>query len=153
MGDPRRAAQILTALRELGIRVAIDDFGTGYSSLVYLRNLDLDEIKIDRSFVTALCDDANDVVLVRSIIELGHNLGLSVVAEGVEEPEQFLQLRDLGCDVVQGYHVGRPMEPAAMLRWMRSERSLQHGLPHRRVRPTPLTALPNLLDGCETLAG
>ncbi len=153
MGDPRRAAQILRALRGLGVRVAIDDFGTGYSSLVYLRSLDLDEIKIDRSFVTALCGDAHDVVLVRSIIELGHNLGLSVVAEGVEEPEQFLQLRDLGCDVVQGYYVGRPMDPAAMLRWMRSERSLQHGLPHRRVRPTPLTSLPNLLDGCETLAG
>jgi diguanylate cyclase (GGDEF)-like protein len=153
MGDPRRAAQILTALRQLGVRVAIDDFGTGYSSLVYLRSLDLDEIKIDRSFVTALCSDANDVVLVRSIIELGHNLALSVVAEGVEEPAQFLQLRDLGCDVVQGYHVGRPMAPAEMLRWMRSERSLQHGLPHRRVHPTPLTSLPDVLGGCETLAG
>jgi diguanylate cyclase (GGDEF)-like protein len=153
MGDPRRAAQILTALRELGIRVAIDDFGTGYSSLAYLRRLDLDEIKIDRGFVTALGSDANDVMLVRSIVELGHNLGLSVVAEGVEDPAQFLQLRDLGCDVVQGYHVGRPMDSAAMLRWFQSERSLQHGLPHRRVRPTVLTSLTAVADGCETLAG
>jgi diguanylate cyclase (GGDEF)-like protein len=176
MGDPRRAGQILTALRELGIRVAIDDFGTGYSSLVYLRSLDLDEIKIDRSFVAALSkvDDggaakaggtakaggaaqagacANDLVLVRSIVELGHNLGLSVVAEGVEDTSQFLLLRDLGCDVVQGFHVGRPMDSAAMLTWLQSERTLQHGLPHRRVRSTPIAALPGLLGGCETLAG
>ncbi|HET8614379.1 MAG TPA: bifunctional diguanylate cyclase/phosphodiesterase [Actinomycetales bacterium] len=153
MGDPRRAAQILTALRDLGIRVAIDDFGTGYSSLVYLRSLDLDEIKIDRSFVRTLCTDANDVVLVRSIIELGHNLGLSVVAEGVEDSNQFVHLRDLGCDVVQGYHVGRPMDSTDVLQWFQSERTLQHGLPHRRVRVTPVAALPGLLDGCETLAG
>ena len=156
MGDPRRAGQILTQLRDLGIRVAIDDFGTGYSSLVHLRRLDVDEIKIDRSFVAALAGDdagcdASDLVLVRSIVELGHNLGLSVVAEGVEDAAQFLQLRDLGCDVVQGYHVGRPMESSGVLRWFRSERTLQHGLPHRRRRTAPVASLADVLGGCETL--
>ncbi|GAB3674000.1 putative bifunctional diguanylate cyclase/phosphodiesterase [Angustibacter aerolatus] len=118
MGDPRRAGQILRELRRLGVRVAVDDFGTGYSSLAYLQGLDLDEIKVDRSFVRAMSVDGDDV-LVRSIIELGHNLGLSVVAEGVEHPEQLDRLRALGCDVVQGYHVGRPMTGERMTAWLR----------------------------------
>lgn len=107
MDDPSAAMEMLHRLRSRGIEVSIDDFGTGYSSLSYLRDLPIDEIKIDRSFVAAI--SGGDDVVVRSIIDLGHALGVSVVGEGVETVEQFDHLQRLGCDVVQGYLIGRPM--------------------------------------------
>ncbi len=121
MGDPRRAGQILHELRAEGIRIAVDDFGTGYSSLAYLQRLDLDELKIDRSFVQSMGIVARDDVLVRSIIELAHNLGLSVVAEGVEASSQIERLRQLGCDAAQGYHLARPMDREMMTTWLRRD--------------------------------
>jgi diguanylate cyclase (GGDEF)-like protein/PAS domain S-box-containing protein len=109
MDDMTLAMDVLGALRAFGIETAIDDFGTGYSSLAYLRDLPISEVKIDQSFVTELARDHGDVTIVRSIIDLAHNLGLTVLAEGVEDEAVLQVLRALGCDRVQGFAVGRPM--------------------------------------------
>ncbi len=106
--DPVRARSVLTRLSVLGVTLAIDDFGSGNSSLGYLKRLPVDVLKIDRSFVTNMTDDADDATIVRSTIDLGHNLGLRVVAEGVETEETRLRLAALGCDTIQGYLIGRP---------------------------------------------
>jgi diguanylate cyclase (GGDEF)-like protein len=108
VADLRRARATLEELRAMGVMIAIDDFGTGFSSLSQLQQLPIDEIKIDRSFVTRMESDRNDAVLVRSIIELGRSLGLRVTAEGVETEQVRVSLRELGCDFAQGFHVGRP---------------------------------------------
>ncbi|MBD0318105.1 MAG: EAL domain-containing protein [Thermoleophilia bacterium] len=120
MADPARAAAILGELNALGVRIAIDDFGTGYSSLAYLSGLPVDEIKIDRSFVAAMGGNTSDAAIVRSTIDLGRNLGLGVVAEGVETEDVWLALRDLGCDAAQGYFLSRPVPPPALAAWVRS---------------------------------
>jgi diguanylate cyclase (GGDEF)-like protein len=114
MADPVRATAVLGGLRELGVGLSLDDFGTGHSSLSYLKRLPLDEVKIDRSFVAGMADDDNDAVIVRSTIDLARNLGLRVVAEGVETAEVMDALRELRCDVAQGYHISRPL-PAGEL--------------------------------------
>lgn len=114
MGDAVRTAQVMRELRETGVRLAIDDFGTGHSSLVRLQRLAVDELKIDRSFVTWVASESNDEILVRSVVDLGRNLGLMVVAEGVETQEVAVRLRELGCDRLQGFLVGRPMERDAV---------------------------------------
>jgi diguanylate cyclase (GGDEF)-like protein len=119
MADPTRAIAVLGRLREFGVRLAIDDFGTGYSSLSYLRRLDVDELKIDRSFVSKMGSANGDAVIVRSTIELGHNLGLRVVAEGVESAEVWRALLPLGCDLVQGFYLGAPMTGAQFEQWTR----------------------------------
>jgi len=103
-----QVAVALRSLRALGVALSVDDFGTGYSSLSYLRNLDVDSVKIDRSFVAGLGEQARDAALVRSIVELGHALGLTMVAEGVEDAVQERFLRDAGCDLAQGWRFGRP---------------------------------------------
>ena len=109
IADPAATEAVLNRLASLGIDIAIDDFGTGYSSLAYLKRLPVDELKIDKSFVLGMASDENDAVIVRSIVELGRNLGLRVVAEGVETRQLWDQLRALGCDVAQGFYLGRPM--------------------------------------------
>ena len=109
MKNPRRAADVLTMLRGLGVGIAMDDFGTGYSSLSYLNEFKFDKLKIDRSFVKRLGQAEDATMIIRTIIGLAHNLGLSVVAEGVETREQLKILRDLECDQIQGYLIGRPM--------------------------------------------
>ena len=114
MADPARALDVLRGLHTLGVGLAVDDFGTGYSSMAYLKELPVDELKIDRSFVIQMAVSASDAVIVRSTIDLGHNLGLRVVAEGVETQHAWQQLSELGCDIAQGYYLGRPM-PAADL--------------------------------------
>jgi diguanylate cyclase (GGDEF)-like protein len=114
MGDAARCMEVLQRLHDLGVRLSIDDFGTGYSSMAYLRRLPVDELKIDRSFVLGMCTSQQDAVLVRTAIDLGHNLGLTVVAEGVEGEEHVDALRALGCDIAQGFHYARPM-PAGQL--------------------------------------
>jgi len=118
MSDPGRAVVVLGMLRDLGIGVAIDDFGTGYSSLAYLRRLQIDELKIDKSFVLNLATDEGDAVIVRSTIEMGHNLGLRVVAEGVEDDETLRRLRTWRCDVLQGFGISRPLPDDAVLPWL-----------------------------------
>jgi EAL domain-containing protein (putative c-di-GMP-specific phosphodiesterase class I) len=109
MGDPARATDVLQRLHDLGVSLSIDDFGTGYTSMAHLRRLPVDELKVDRSFVMAMIENEHDAVLVRTAIDLGHNLGLTVVAEGVERAAHVTALRALECDVAQGYHYARPM--------------------------------------------
>jgi diguanylate cyclase (GGDEF)-like protein/PAS domain S-box-containing protein len=113
-----QAPEILSRLHQMGQRVSIDDFGTGYSSLAYLQRLPVDELKIDRSFITNLSADSNDDVIVRSIIDLSHNLGLTVVAEGVEDEAVIDLLIAYGCDSVQGYHVARPCPIEDFNEWL-----------------------------------
>jgi diguanylate cyclase (GGDEF)-like protein len=118
MADPTHAMEVLTRLRGMGIRISIDDFGTGYSSLGYLKKLPVDEIKIDKSFVIGMAEDKDDVVMVLSIINLAHNLGLKVVAEGVENQETLNQLAAFGCDEAQGYFWSHPLPAAELTRWL-----------------------------------
>jgi diguanylate cyclase (GGDEF)-like protein/PAS domain S-box-containing protein len=120
MDDPLLALSVLREVSELGVASSVDDFGTGYSSLSYLKHLPLDEIKIDRSFVATMSRDESDATIVRSIIDLGHNLGLRVVAEGVEDEVALRRLSDLGCDRAQGYLLGRPQPGADLLDALRA---------------------------------
>jgi len=119
LDDPAHAIKNLERLHALGCKLAIDDYGTGYSSLAYLRRLPVHELKIDKSFVIGMSTDAGDALIVRSTIELAHNLGLSVVAEGVENDATLDRLRAMGCDMVQGYLLSRPMGVAETAVWMR----------------------------------
>jgi diguanylate cyclase (GGDEF)-like protein len=116
--DPARAANVLAKLATAGVQVSLDDFGRGQTSLGYLSALPIHELKIDKSFVLDMTDNAAHAAIVRSVVELGHNLALRVVAEGVEDEHVYTLLRDAGCDVAQGYFLARPM-PASMLRdWL-----------------------------------
>lgn len=117
MDDPQRAQATLDKLSALGFRLSIDDFGTGYSSLAYLKRLPVDELKIDKSFVLNMEKDLDDARIVRSTIDLAHGLGLTVVAEGVENAQVWELLRELACDEAQGFHMGRPMPAAEFARW------------------------------------
>ena len=114
MSEPEAAVQSFRQLADRGIDLAIDDFGIGQSSFAYLRRLPVREIKIDRLFTQALTDEAGDRVLVQSIVELGHRLGYRVTAEGVETQAALDFLRGIGCDHAQGYHIARPLAPAAI---------------------------------------
>jgi diguanylate cyclase (GGDEF)-like protein len=113
MVNPQRVSEVLVRLRELGVRIALDDFGTGYSSFTHLRQLPVDRLKIDRSFVTTMCCDPTDAAIVYATIELAHRLNLKVVAEGVEDDATWQALLELDCDAVQGYGLNKPLEPAA----------------------------------------
>jgi diguanylate cyclase (GGDEF)-like protein len=123
MADPQRARSVLEQLHDMGIRLSIDDFGTGYSSLAYLKDLPISEIKIDRSFVTNVLEREGDQVIVRSTIDLARNLGLTSVAEGVESTAALRWLAQAGCNQAQGYHIARPMTPAALGEWLCSRRA------------------------------
>jgi diguanylate cyclase (GGDEF)-like protein len=118
MGDSGRSIAVLDALSNVGVGLSIDDFGTGYSSLSYLKRLPIEEIKIDRSFVMQMHVDANDFMIVRATVDLGRNLGLRVVAEGVEDLATFDRLADFGCDEAQGYYISRPISAVEFTRWM-----------------------------------
>jgi diguanylate cyclase (GGDEF)-like protein len=117
MDDPARALATLRVLSDAGFKLSIDDFGTGYSSLAYLQRLPVNELKIDRSFVKGLVSSAGDAAIVRSTIDLAHHLGLSVVAEGIEDAALFDALAAMGCDEGQGYHLSRPMPLADFRAW------------------------------------
>jgi EAL domain-containing protein (putative c-di-GMP-specific phosphodiesterase class I) len=123
MAEPARAMNVLTALSHMGISLAIDDFGTGYSSLAYLKRLPVDTIKIDRSFVKDMTEDEEDGVIVRSTIDLGRNLGLQVVAEGVESEATWQRLRTEGCHLAQGYYLGRPLPADELTAWLTARRT------------------------------
>ena len=120
--DPVRVRQVLTGLSEMGVRLAIDDFGTGYSSLAYLKNLPVDCLKIDKSFVLNMESDASDATIVRSTIDLGRNLGLETVAEGVESEAAWTALRAFGCTYAQGYFISRPISPEELDIFLSDER-------------------------------
>jgi len=118
MSDPDRALATVSRLSDLGVRLSVDDFGTGYSSLANLRRLPIDELKIDRSFVSPMLRDESDLIIVRSTINLGHDLGLRIIAEGVEDAPTLERLATLGCDLAQGYHLSRPMSAQAFRAWL-----------------------------------
>jgi EAL domain-containing protein (putative c-di-GMP-specific phosphodiesterase class I) len=118
MVDRDRARDILTRLRDQGIQISVDDFGTGYSSLSYLRDLPIDELKLDRSFVFPMADDARAAALVISTISLAHSLGLRMVAEGVENDTALSELTRHGCDQAQGYYLSRPVPAAELDHWL-----------------------------------
>jgi EAL domain-containing protein (putative c-di-GMP-specific phosphodiesterase class I) len=117
MEDPASALETLTDLKQLGTRLYIDDFGTGYSSLSYLQKLPVDYIKIDQAFVMPMTVSNDSAVIVRSTIELGHNLDMKIVAEGVESQAIWDGLAALGCDVAQGYHISKPMPAEQFRNW------------------------------------
>jgi diguanylate cyclase (GGDEF)-like protein len=137
MADPSRAIELLERFNNMGVRLSVDDFGTGYSSLSYLKRLPVHEVKIDRSFVTNLLNNDEDFAIVRSIVDLGNNLGLEIVAEGVEDQQTWDLLADFGCTRVQGWHLARPMPIAHLHDWLREHRTEQDVGP---LLPLPRTA-------------
>ncbi|WP_328339334.1 putative bifunctional diguanylate cyclase/phosphodiesterase [Micromonospora sp. NBC_00421] len=124
MADPRRVLATITRLHQLGVAISLDDFGTGYSSLQHLRRLPLSEVKVDRSFVLGMADDADDAAIVRSTIELAGALGLRVVAEGVEDERTWRLLHAAGCDAAQGWFYARPMPADELAAWLARYRPL-----------------------------
>ncbi len=120
-----RIAKILWALKEKGIQIAIDDFGTGYSSLSHLKNFPVDILKIDRSFVSDMCGNLQDIAIVRTIVQLGHSLGLRVIAEGVETEGQIAALRREGCEQAQGFYFGRPIPASAFAEMLKERLALR----------------------------
>jgi DNA-binding IclR family transcriptional regulator len=130
MNDAEGTLEVLTQLRALGVQVAIDDFGTGYSSLGYLKRLPVSQIKIDRSFVGDMVAEQSDLAIVRSTVELAHNLGLEVVAEGVEDRPTWDLLAAIGCDTAQGYYMSKPLPADELLQWINeSNWKLEQSLP------------------------
>jgi predicted signal transduction protein with EAL and GGDEF domain len=133
MRDEERTTRILSELRNLGVRLCIDDFGTGYSSLSYLRRFALDILKIDRSFVTDMLNNSESHEIVKTILSLGKNLRMKVVAEGVETLEQMTLLRSLGCEFAQGYLFSRPLDSAAVERTLVESQANSYTLPQESV--------------------
>jgi len=121
MLDPERSLAILNHIKTMGVKLSIDDFGTGYSSLAYLKQLPVSELKIDKSFVMDMLTSDNDATIVNATIQLGHNLGLKVVAEGVEDQETFDQLREMGCDLQQGFFISKPVPAEELIAWYRQQ--------------------------------
>ena len=121
LSDPPRAAATLTALSQAGVRISIDDFGAGQTSLGYLAQLPVSELKIDKAFVLAMACDVRNAAIVRSVIELGHSLGFTVTAEGVETPDVLAGLVAADCDLIQGYLLGRPVDAAHVVEMLKVE--------------------------------
>jgi EAL domain-containing protein (putative c-di-GMP-specific phosphodiesterase class I) len=120
MLDPDHAEELLGKLSADGIRISIDDFGTGYSSLSYIKRLPINEVKIDKSFVMDMVNDKDDSIIVNTTLHMSHNLGLKVVAEGVENEDTLSALRALGCDIAQGYYLTRPLSASDLFAWLKS---------------------------------
>jgi diguanylate cyclase (GGDEF)-like protein/PAS domain S-box-containing protein len=118
MADPAHALAIMSMLQSMGVRLSVDDFGTGYSSLTHLRELPIDEIKIDKSFVMGMLTSDADAAIVRTVIDLAHNLGKQVCAEGVEELDTLRRLEEMGCDLAQGYYISRPVPADTLMTWL-----------------------------------
>ena len=125
MEDPGKLADLLAKVKRTGVCIAVDDFGTGFSSLSHLQRLHVDRLKIDRAFVTEITNSARGSSIAEMVIQLGENLGLSIVAEGVEDERQAQVLQALGCPLAQGYLFSRPLRPDAFMAWL-SEDSLHH---------------------------
>ena len=123
MADPAHALEVLGRLDKMGVQVSIDDFGTGYSSMAHLKSLPVHELKVDRSFVSQMVSNTRDAVIVRSTVDLGRNLGLRVVAEGVEDSLTLQQLDVLGCDAIQGYYISRPMPSHDLIPWLERQQA------------------------------
>src|SRR6266498_2606985 len=142
MVDPVRSKEVLDALRALGVSVSVDDYGTGYSSLAYLRELAVDELKLDKSFVIPMLEDSGAAAIVQSTVELAHALGLVMVAEGVESEAHLRELARLGCDIAQGYHISRPVTAEQLGAWLRSRAGAAvagEGTPGQATAQQPVT--------------
>jgi EAL domain-containing protein (putative c-di-GMP-specific phosphodiesterase class I) len=122
MTDPERALITVERLSNMGFELAVDDFGTGYSSLAYLKKMPLTELKIDKSFVEDILKSENDAVIVKATINLAHNLGLQVTAEGVENEEILNLLKGYGCDLIQGYHLAKPLSVTEFNNWLKTSK-------------------------------
>ncbi len=118
IAEPQRALAILDRIHDLGMSISIDDFGTGYSSLEYLKDLPIDELKIDQSFISAMHRDETSLTIVKMVIQMAHSLGLEVTAEGVESEKDWQELELIGCDRIQGYYTGKPMPPEVFEQWL-----------------------------------
>lgn len=140
MADRARAREVLVELRRGGVPIAVDDFGTGYSSLAYLRDLPIDELKLDRSFIAPIEHDPRSAALVSSVITLAHSLGLTMVAEGVEDEATLVLLAQLGADQAQGYHLTRPLPPADLEAWLDARTAVTAGAPRPRASARPTAA-------------
>jgi EAL domain-containing protein (putative c-di-GMP-specific phosphodiesterase class I) len=151
MVDPAAALRVLRELRAMGLLLSIDDFGTGYSSLGYLKRLPIDEIKVDRSFVSEMTTSPDDALIVKSVVDLGHNLGMTVVAEGVEDEATLEALGALSCDIAQGYLLGRPGPAANLDELFRSGRAgrAQGGPVVRIVPRQPAAGFDDLRSAAE----
>ncbi len=151
--DSESNRNVLATLAEMGVRVAIDDFGTGHSSLSYLKRFDIDTLKIDRSFVSALPTDTEDAAIATAIVAMGHSLHMKVVAEGVETIEQAEFLYGLGCDEIQGYLISRPLPGTQLLAWLQERLGRAPPAPPGNTTPTPADQLPSslVLDVPDTL--
>jgi diguanylate cyclase (GGDEF)-like protein len=126
--DMEQASNTLSSLRDNGIRLALDDFGTGYSSLTYLKKLPIQELKLDRSFVTHLMDSKDDEVIVETTIAIAKQLKLKVIAEGIEDQATLMKLKDIGCDIGQGYHIQRPVPAEAFRAWLETQQVREHSV-------------------------
>ncbi|MDX6288191.1 MAG: hypothetical protein QOG53_3676 [Frankiales bacterium] len=133
MVDPDRAAELLGRLQAIGVQVSIDDYGTGYSSLARLRELPVNELKLDRSFLVGMSHDARAGAIVRSTVELAHSLGLTLVAEGIETGEDEQILRDLSCDIGQGFHLARPLPASELMTWVANQPANAPLIPDQRT--------------------
>jgi diguanylate cyclase (GGDEF)-like protein len=140
MADPDRAAEVLCALSERGVGVSVDDFGTGNASIAYLARLPADEIKIDKAFITELCEDDRAEAIARSTIDLARHLGLRVVAEGIETEAVFEHLAELGCDIGQGYFISRPLTADALDAWLIANGGIVRGAPSAPASPVGASA-------------
>ena len=129
MTEPVRAQQVLEQLATLGVRISIDDFGVGHTSLAQLKHLPVSDLKIDRSFVMTMTEDPSNALIVRSVVDLGHNLGFTIVAEGVETQQILTDLGAIGCDVAQGYHLSRAITAADFDTWCVGRRVTPMRLP------------------------
>lgn len=139
MRDSSCALNVLNHLKACGVKLAIDDFGTGHSSLAHLKRLPVDELKIDKSFVMNMTRDSDDAVIVRSTIELGHNMGLTVVAEGVEDEQALRMLKNFHCDVAQGFLISRPLPADELTAWMVARKCATDTNPLRMLKAVPTT--------------
>ncbi len=146
MADPNKAIRILSKLNNIGIRISVDDFGTGFSSLSYLNKLPVSELKIDRSFIMNMLDNANDQIIVKSTIDLAHSLGLQVVAEGIENQLILDKLNELDCDIAQGYHICRPQYAPELTNWLSTT-------DHRRMTTLHDTSETLITEDIEDIGG
>ena len=137
VADRDRACQVLSTLRDMGVRIAVDDFGKGYSSLSYLRELPIDELKLDKSFILSMTDDSRATALVVSTIDLAHSLGLDMTAEGVENADAYRALSDYGCDVAQGFYMSKPVPAAELDTWLASRSQQPRTDPYSVLQPGP----------------
>ena len=118
MANVQHAISVLECLRDIGVRISMDDFGTGHSSLAQIKNMPLHELKIDKSFITTLMSDHQNKAIVRTTIDLAHNMGLTVVAEGIEDEDTLRQLSELGCEQAQGFFMSKPVASDDLIRWL-----------------------------------